>query len=199
MTFSSELNLVIYHPYMSIFFSHRHRIVKDLRLTQISEQPFIASVAILMRPDDHICMIRRALKEGDYWSGHMGFPGGRKDQGDQNLMQTAIRETEEEIGVRLTSSLCIGRLDDLIHPQLQVAGFVFEAPQIESYTLEEAEVASVHWLPMAAFRNPDLRRTRRASYKGQPYDTPEVLIDSCDVWGLSLRFIEDLLTQLGHP
>ena len=189
----------MYFGTMSNFYSRRHLITQELRLNEVSEQSFTASVAILMRSDDHICMIRRAVKEGDYWSGHMGFPGGRRDEDDADLLQTAIRETHEEIGVQLHSSHCIGRLNDLIHPRLHVAGFVFETPKIESYILEESEVSSVYWLPMAAFRDPNLRRTRQASYKGQPYDTPEVLIGSCDVWGLSLRFIEDLLTQLGHP
>ena len=129
----------------------------------------------------------------------MGFPGGRKDPSDDNLLMTAIRETHEEIGVTLTPELCCGRLNDLIHPRLHVAAFVFEAPEIDSYVLEVSEVASVHWLPISAFRDPSLRRIRHTSYKGQPYETPEVLIESCDVWGLSLRFIEDLLAQLGYP
>lgn len=181
------------------FYSHRHLIDQDLRLQEQVTESFQASVAVMLRSDDHICMIRRAEKEGDYWSGHMGFPGGRKDAVDDDLLDTAIRETHEEIGVQLTADMCCGRLTDLIHPRLHVAAFVFEAPDISGFILEEAEVASVHWLPLQAFREPSLRRVRRASYKGQPYDTPEVLIDHCDVWGLSLRFIEDLLTQVGLP
>ena len=189
----------LYLKHMPSFYSNRTHISQELRLSEVLEQPLQASVAILLRSDDHLCMIRRAEKLGDYWSGHMGFPGGRQDTKDENLLETAIRETHEEIGVVLSHAMCCGRLNDLIHPRLHVAAFVFEAPEIHDYTLEQSEVASVHWLPMAAFRDPLIRRTRHTSYKGQPYDTPEVFVDGCDVWGISLRFIEDLLTQLGYP
>ena len=84
------------------------------------------SVAILVRSDDHICMIRRVVKEKDYWSGHMGFPGGREESGDGTLLDTAIRETKEEIGIDIVSEQCMGRLSDLKHPKLQVAAYVLK-------------------------------------------------------------------------
>ena len=61
-----------------------------------------------------VLMIRRAEHEGDPWSGHMAFPGGRLEAQDRNGLAAARRETEEEIGLHLgTGEPCIGRLSDL--------------------------------------------------------------------------------------
>ena len=128
----------------------------SLQSTQTDEDvctsEFRAAVAVLVRPDDHICMIRRAIKEGDYWSGHMGFPGGREEIDDGDLLETAIRETHEEIGVTIVPNQCAGRLSNLNHPKLQVAAFVFHLESTVECVLEESEVAEVHWLPLKAQR-----------------------------------------------
>ena len=62
----------------------------------------------------HILMIKRADREGDPWSGHMAFPGGRMDKADAHGYAVAVRETEEEVGLSLGPlDQCIGRLSDL--------------------------------------------------------------------------------------
>jgi len=183
---------------MTTFYSKMHKLRESEDSSQGSktETPSRASVAILLRPDDHICMIRRAVKESDYWSGHMGFPGGREEQVDDSLLRTAIRETEEEIGVSLASEQCRGRLTDLRHPKLHVAAFVFDVPVPLTFILEETEVAEVHWLPLDAFQDPRYRSTKPAQYNGTTYQAPVVNIGTADVWGISLQFIEDLLHRL---
>ena len=62
-----------------------------------------AAVAIVRAavPDDSILLIRRAEREGDSWSGHWSFPGGRREPEDPDLLHTALRELEEECGIRL--------------------------------------------------------------------------------------------------
>src|ERR1035441_7525388 len=51
---------------------------------------------------ESVLLMRRSEREGDSWSGHWSFPGGRRDPADPDLLHTALRELEEECGVRLT-------------------------------------------------------------------------------------------------
>ena len=181
---------------MTSYYSRLALLEKSRIHEDVSTSEFRAGVAVLIRPDDHVCMIRRAVKEGDYWSGHMGFPGGREELQDRELLETAIRETKEEIGVDILPEQCMGRLSDLNHPKLQVAAFVFRSGSNLEFILEESEVAEVHWLPLHGFTDVTHRSTRVATYKGQEYEAPVVNIGTADVWGISLRFIEDLIRRL---
>ena len=65
-----------------------------------------AAVAISVRSGvsgPEILMIQRAVRQGDPWSGHMGFPGGRKDESDASDMAWAKRVSRDEIGFDLDS------------------------------------------------------------------------------------------------
>ncbi len=55
-----------------------------------------AAVAVILREVDdelEILFIKRSETPGDPWSGHMAFPGGHEDPGDEDLKQAAVRET----------------------------------------------------------------------------------------------------------
>ncbi|HMJ14340.1 MAG TPA: CoA pyrophosphatase, partial [Polyangiaceae bacterium] len=76
-----------------------------------------AAVAAVLRDAEHgaeALLIRRAAREGDPWSGHMAFPGGQREPHDQDLLDTAVRETHEEIGLDLREhAALLGRLETL--------------------------------------------------------------------------------------
>ncbi|MCS5573716.1 MAG: CoA pyrophosphatase, partial [Pseudomonadales bacterium] len=77
-----------------------------------------AAVALILdsaasTDDPEIVFIERARVLGDPWSGHIAFPGGRWEPDDKLPLDTAVRETEEEIGVDLSAARLLGRLDDL--------------------------------------------------------------------------------------
>jgi 8-oxo-dGTP pyrophosphatase MutT (NUDIX family) len=79
--------------------------------------------------DPEIVFIERARVLSDPWSGHIAFPGGRCEPDDQLPQDTAVRETEEEIGIDLSAARLLGRLDDLTGRRshhLVVSCFVIE-------------------------------------------------------------------------
>jgi 8-oxo-dGTP pyrophosphatase MutT (NUDIX family) len=116
-----------------------------------------AAVAILIRlgenDEPELFFIQRALYEGDPWSGHIAFPGGREEPGDASPLDTAVRETFEETGFDLReSALLLGALDDLYPravrlPAVVVRPFVFLVPEIEEPVLS-LEVAESFWVPL---------------------------------------------------
>ncbi|GIS96743.1 MAG: hypothetical protein CM1200mP24_00270 [Gammaproteobacteria bacterium] len=74
-----------------------------------------AAVAIVLRDSFNlieILFIKRAKKSGDPWSGDMAFPGGHKENFDQSLAHTAMRETFEETGLQLDHADLIGSLSE---------------------------------------------------------------------------------------
>ena len=105
-----------------------------------------AAVILLLRPaakatageadgSAEVLFIRRAQREGDPWSGHIAFPGGRPAAADPDLLAVAVRETTEEVGIDvLRGGRVLGRLPT-VEPQsrrlppVDVTPFVALAPE----------------------------------------------------------------------
>ena len=103
-----------------------------------------AAVAIMLREGEQateMLMIRRATREGDPWSGHMGFPGGRRDPDDACNFSCALRETSEELGVDLARfGETLGELSDVNtgwrkdRPEMLVTPYVFRVATLPALT-----------------------------------------------------------------
>ena len=165
-----------------------------------------AAVAVIFRVSSEdtleLLMIERASYEGDPWSGHVAFPGGRREPHDASLVDTALRETREEIGIDLSADGqllgALGRLDPLSPslPPLSIAPFVALLTRDAPLALSD-EVAEAFWVPLAILQHPDsssdvevvlsngTRRTVRAFVHGR-----------YTIWGLTERIIRDLLSRL---
>jgi 8-oxo-dGTP pyrophosphatase MutT (NUDIX family) len=160
-----------------------------------------AAVAVVLTPDpDSILLIRRAERAGDPWSGHMALPGGRRDAGDRDLVETVIRETSEEVGISLNPVHLAGRLDDVIPrtpvlPPIAVRPFVF-LPPVRPNLILNPEVASAHWVPLddllavAAYHEVGLE------IAGQHRVVPAYQIEDVIVWGMTERILSNLLQHL---
>jgi 8-oxo-dGTP pyrophosphatase MutT (NUDIX family) len=147
----------------------------------------------------HILMIKRAEREGDPWSGHMAFPGGRMDKSDAHGFAVAVRETEEEVGLQLTAEdQCIGRLSDIItRPRkgpfgMAVTPFVFRLEREVSFSPNE-EVAEVVWVPLEFLLDTDNREQMEWTYKGIKMPLPCYFYQDRCIWGLSLMMLDELM------
>jgi 8-oxo-dGTP pyrophosphatase MutT (NUDIX family) len=163
------------------------------------------SVALMLAPGSgglEALFIRRAVREGDPWSGNIGLPGGRKEPGDADLLATAIRETREEIGVDLAPAALLGALDDLQPatpslPALMIRPFLFGvSPRPEAGTSEE--VAASFWVPLGslhAARGLTKVSIRERSVEVPCFKLPD-LPEGLVVWGLTYRILNGLLPLL---
>jgi len=167
--------------------------------------PKRAAVATVLRDGGRgpeVLLIRRAEHPGDPWSGHMAFPGGREDPSDQDLLQTAVRETREEVSLDLGhAARLVGRLDELPavargrRMGLTIAPFVFELTRDATLTPNE-EVAELVWTPLEPMFRGHLQTTYAYELGGQRLELPAHDVDGRIVWGLTYRMLESLFALL---
>ena len=161
-----------------------------------------AAVAITVRSGvsgPEILMIQRAVRQGDPWSGHMGFPGGRKDESDASDMACAKRETREEIGFDLDIyGELVCQLSDVNtgwradRPEMLVAPFVFKVGSTPVFQLNH-EVDDTLWVPLSFLLNDANRSRHQWDWRGEVLESDAFTFNDRLIWGLSLMMIDELL------
>jgi 8-oxo-dGTP pyrophosphatase MutT (NUDIX family) len=131
-------------------------------------------------------------------AGEISFPGGRRDEGEE-LLDTALREAEEEIGLFRDRVEVVGCLPPIgtfvtnykVHPFVGLIeeGMRFEPNPAE---VETVLVASLDDLE-AAYEK------RRLVRRGVPIKTDTFLISDKLIWGATARILGDLFRHLGRP
>ena len=158
-----------------------------------------ASVAGIFVPDPlRLLFIRRAQHDGDPWSGHMAFPGGRHDPGDVDLMATALRETREEIGVELDDAEFLGALPDVqARPrfELTIRPHFFALEHVPSLTPNH-EVAEVHFAEVGPLFRGERDAVRPWKVEGRAVDFPAYEVEGRLVWGLTYLMVRRLFVAL---
>ena len=155
-----------------------------------------AAVALVLRDGPggvELLFIRRADHPDDPWSGQMAFPGGRAEPADPDARATAVRETEEEIGVDLSREAdYLGDLDEVramarLRPvDLAISPFVFRL-RGESALIPNHEVRSVHWIPLDELVREERRGLMDYEYGGSTLQFPCLYVDDLVIWGLTYR------------
>ena len=163
--------------------------------------PTLASVALILGPDpDSILLIRRAERFGDPWSGHMALPGGRREEADEDLLTTAIRETQEEVGLHLPRESLLGQLPDVAPRSrslttMLVRPFVFGL-DARPTPRPNHEVAFAQWAGVEHLRHRGTRQDVTIEVLGTPRVVPAYLHDDNVVWGMTERVLTSMFDLL---
>ncbi len=165
-----------------------------------------AATAVVLRSTakgSEVLLMRRVERPGDRWSGDISCPGGFQHDGE-TLAVTAMRETQEELGLELDATCLLGSLR--IRPvwpwnrlaDFSVTPFVFVSPSPDPVLVPDPrEVQSALWVPTAALSDPAARTKfwwwwRFAPPLAVPFRQHRVVYDKYDVWGLTLRILDEL-------
>lgn len=153
------------------------------------------------------CVVIPLIRSGAEWSvlltrrsaqlqahsGQIAFPGGGVEEGE-SLEEAAIREAEEEVGIRPQDVELIGRLDDLVtHSGFLVAPFVGVIHEPIEYVIQEAEVDEVFEVPLEALLDPRNPEIRYVPFRNSHYPAYFYHYEGYEVWGLTGRMLKAFL------
>src|ERR1700693_1298275 len=154
-----------------------------------------------MDGDLHVVYIRRS----DHVESHRGqvaFPGGRVDSIDETLLHTALREAQEEVGIDPASVDVLGGIEGTVArtSEIHVTPFIGVIPASDGLRADPREVAAIFFVPMRALEDPSYRGTYRFRRdSGEVSEHPAIFYNDQVIWGLTLRFTEEVLRRMNEP
>jgi 8-oxo-dGTP pyrophosphatase MutT (NUDIX family) len=129
--------------------------------------------------------------------GQVSFPGGMEAMDDASPWETALRETEEEIGVPRTAVLPLGELPEVVtFTGFRIRPFVGALPWPFQLTKNEREVESVLEVPIRVLLAPTLVEERAVTWKGRSIPTPAFHVKGHVIWGATAFLLSALLAAL---
>lgn len=149
-----------------------------------------------------VFFIKRPENPGDSYSGHVAFPGGKMNESDNNSLDTALRETMEEIGVDLVKdSTLLGRLDDLNPlnpngPRFIVSPFLFIVEKEISININRDEVEQYMWIPLQHLSDENNLRIRYKERVGETIEDYVYNYKNFLIWGMTGRIINSLIKEV---
>jgi 8-oxo-dGTP pyrophosphatase MutT (NUDIX family) len=142
----------------------------------------------------------RRTEQVEQHRGQVSFPGGLVEELDQSAQETALREAEEEIGLKREAVQILGSLDWLLTvTQFQILPFIGLIPWPYSFQLNADEVARVFSVPLRWLMDPGNLELR---YRLPTTEGPEVPVyyfkpfEDEIIWGATARITLNLLDIL---
>jgi 8-oxo-dGTP pyrophosphatase MutT (NUDIX family) len=155
-------------------------------------------IPLVVTPDGHDLLFTRRTEEVETHKGQVSFPGGMLDGGDRDVVDAALRETEEEIGLDRRRVKVLGMLDDLTTPSgfliTPVVGIVRAIPPLRP---NAAEVAEVFRVPLEFFADARNGRKEVRIVRGSPHDVWFYERNGNLIWGATASMVRSLIDALG--
>lgn len=175
---------------------HR-RLANRARRTLADRGPRRAAVLIPLfteRGEPRVLFTRRT-EMVEHHKGQISFPGGATDPQDPDAPGTALRETEEELGIPRDRVQVLGVLDDLL---ATVSGFIITPvvgiiPHPFPLRVNDAEIAEVFAVPLGVFRDPSRLRVEQRERGGERIDVYFYTHGPHEIWGVTARIMKSFI------
>jgi 8-oxo-dGTP pyrophosphatase MutT (NUDIX family) len=162
-----------------------------------------AVIGLLLRdtvddPDPRLLLIERSAALRAH-AGQLAFPGGKPEPHDSSLLDTALREAAEEVGLPVTDTTVLGRLTPVPTPSnFLIMPFVGWAPLGWRPRATSPEVHALVMPSLGELADPARHHDRgRRSWRGHAYTLHEFAVHDPPLWGATALMVWELLRRLG--
>jgi 8-oxo-dGTP pyrophosphatase MutT (NUDIX family) len=171
------------------------------RKRRVIEHPPFSHAAVLVPlfqkdKDCHLLFTKRS-EEVKYHKGEISFPGGMVDEEDKELINTALREADEEIGLKERDVQIIGVLDDIVTiTEFIVTPIVGLFPYPYPFKVSEVEIAELIEVPLASLLEEDCFSEREIFRGGQKEVVYAYQYGKHIIWGATARILNQFLNLI---
>lgn len=164
-------------------------------LIEHKSDPSAAAVLLLLYPIGtvwHLALTKRHTYKGSH-SGQISFPGGKREDSDTSLQETALRETQEEIGVNCTHSDCVGQLSQLHIPvsNFMVSPYVAIVSGRPEMKKDDHEVKHIIEIPLELILNDKYKSTTEITNDKYHFNTPIYQLEDDYIWGATAMILSE--------
>jgi len=154
-------------------------------------------VPLFLRNNQPWVLFTRRTEQLKNHGGEISFPGGGAEAEDIDFWQTALRETEEEMGIQSADIRRLGQLDDFysvygFRVKVCVGSYVDPYP----YRVDDNEIAEVIELPLERLRDPLVYHQEDWQHKGRMFPVDFYQLDGHNIWGMTAAILKQLLLRL---
>jgi 8-oxo-dGTP pyrophosphatase MutT (NUDIX family) len=175
------------------FFESFHRIeLPDAGFTRAA-----VLVPIFERDGEPYFLLTKRTDDVEHHKGQISFPGGAVDSTDSDIVTTALRETEEEIGLARERIHVVGVFNDISIPTgfivTPVVGYVDSLPTLK---LSTREVTSIIEAPFTFFQDPKNKKVLSIAREGKTREVYSFRFGEFEIWGATAFIIDSFLHEL---
>ena len=155
-------------------------------------------VPLILTEGESELLFTRRTDHVETHKGQISFPGGMQDGGDADIVHTALRETEEELGIEPSLIEVRGLLDDIAVPSgfiiTPVVGLLRRLPPLRP---NPGEVAEAFTVPLDFFRNPASGRSEIREFRGSSRVVWFYQHGEHNIWGATAMIVRSFLQKTG--
>lgn len=161
-----------------------------------AQNPRIGGVMILLyeKQDEWFTVFTQRRKYEGVHSGQMSFPGGKKDDTDKDIIHTAVRETEEEVGIHQSSIEIVGALSKLYIPpsNFLVHPVIAHLHGDKQFKAQEREVEEIVEIPLSFFLDAgNVQETEIALQNNLNTKVPAFVYNKHIIWGATAIILSE--------
>jgi len=157
-----------------------------------------AVMILFMEKDNspHVILTLRTDKVSTH-KGQVSFPGGGYDSSDKDFLDTALRETMEEVGIAAEEIEILGEFDEYISIMgFHVYVYAGAVNRVQKYVVCRDEIDEMLEVPFSIFYNGEYNRCEKITHGGKEFDVYFYDYGSTTIWGMTARILTDFARKV---